>query len=242
MMRALIVKDFRLSLPALAAGAALFLMPCAVWTAVALSAGDLIHALSWRETSIALARLGIVGATAAMLSQAVYGGIAFARERRDRSGEFLNAMPVPRARIVASKLLVTAAGCALPWIAGLALYGLLMPEMESGVGVWESLFDPGGKALAVTAAGASLALMGLGWLASSLLRSETIASAIAIFLVITTLWIIYAIMDRAAAAGYSSLDPDGQRITYLLAAGWVSGGIGLAALAAGTFIALRRPV
>lgn len=190
---------------------------------------------------MAIARLSIVGAFAAMISQAIYGGIAFARERRDRSGDFLNAMPVPRSRIIASKLLVTLSGAAVPWLLGLSLYGLVMPE-ENGLGAWRSLFGYGGDAVAWCVLGWSMGLVGMAWLCSSFLRSETIAAGISFVLVAKVTWLIYVVMDRSASIGRSEWNPDVHRPLYLILVGWMTGGMGVLGLVAGCVIARRRPV
>jgi ABC-type transport system involved in multi-copper enzyme maturation permease subunit len=110
---------------------------------------------------------------------AAFGGLAFAAERRERTAEFLAMVPVSRAAVVLSKLVVAAVcmavliavhvvviavTCRFASIAGIRLHGA-------------TPFEAGGMAAAF-----AVALFGFAWALSVFLHSPAIAASIAIAL------------------------------------------------------------
>ena len=113
----------------------------------------------------------------AQITLAGLGGMAIAREREDRSAEFLAYLPVSRARRMACKLALPAgfavAAWLLFWVVSLASYGLV----DQGYRQWLILdfAHPDSRlALGCIAAGGAAAF-GVGWFFSTLVRSHVIA-------------------------------------------------------------------
>ena len=120
----------------------------------------------WYEV---VASLALVGAYLCTIGAALPSAVAFAGERRDRTAEFVATLPVSRLRIVMSKVIVSLAAAAWPWMLALALAALVVDWKEQGVA------EPVPWALC-----ASVALFGLAWLCSSLMESEVFSAAISI--------------------------------------------------------------
>jgi hypothetical protein len=111
-----------------------------------------------------------------VLAAAVFGGSAFALERRERSADFLAMLPVKRRRIIASKLLVSFA----------LLGSFLAVEMgvlrcSDFVRSWETFPDLLMATFNFAAAG--IAIFAIAWLLSTFLSSTAIAASVAILLV-----------------------------------------------------------
>jgi ABC-type transport system involved in multi-copper enzyme maturation permease subunit len=109
---------------------------------------------------------------------AAFGGTAFAAERRDRTAEFLGMLPAPRGQIIASKLVVAAACVAVLISVHLAIIvacnvlgDITGTRGRHGV----SAYDAGAMAACF-----AVALFGLAWAASTVIRSPAIAASAAI--------------------------------------------------------------
>jgi ABC-type transport system involved in multi-copper enzyme maturation permease subunit len=172
-----------------------------------------------------LAVCGFLGVNITVVLGAVYGGIAFAHERAERSAEFLAMLPVPRRSIVVSKIIV-ALSCMLTIIATnflIYLLAVLISPRSS-----EQL-EPDFLTAYI---GTAIMLFGMAWGSSALLKSSSISASIAIG---STFLLWMALISFVEFATERSMG-DGERVLGgLLCA--VSGGV---AFAAGTAIYLRR--
>jgi ABC-type transport system involved in multi-copper enzyme maturation permease subunit len=124
------------------------------------------------------------------LAVGVIAGNVIAGERADRSAEFLVALPIPRKRILASKLLLALAVIAVIWLTdGSALLFLKGMCFLEGMGRWGGQVWP---ILGYTAITAFL-LFSVAWCLSSFLASPTYSVAAGLFTpVLLWLSIIFA--------------------------------------------------
>ncbi len=108
------------------------------------------------------------------LTLAFMGGNAIAGERADRSAEFFASLPVPRARALASKLLVTLGLVILIWLPNLAVMAVFasIPGIMP-VGLLDGrVIDFAWRVLG-TIAITGLTFFCVAWLLSSVLESAT---------------------------------------------------------------------
>jgi ABC-type transport system involved in multi-copper enzyme maturation permease subunit len=102
------------------------------------------------------------------LAIALIGGNAIAGERADRSAEFLASLPIPRNRIVTSKLLLSLAIIGVIWLMdGPALLYLTAHGAQPIPRPDEILWVLGGTAIV------AMMFFGVSWLLSSFLSSPT---------------------------------------------------------------------
>ncbi len=178
-MKALLWKDYHVSRPILVFGTVLMLVPyLIVGIAEFVSWRRYGGAVDWPHALVgcAIASLGL-----SVLTIAAIAGNAFAGERVDRSAEFLGALPVSHARIVASKLCVALAAVVALWLVNIAAsYGLApwlacvsQPEMMGNLPQMRANAFP-------TLAVISVLTFGAGWLASALLSSAAISVGLAL--------------------------------------------------------------
>ena len=119
------------------------------------------------------------GVGMAALLAAACGGLALARERRDRSAEFLAMLPVPRRRIVISKL-VACLACVL------LAAGAHVAVVVAGARALAPMGDFMGRQAEVSLLGlpqagaAAAAFFGVAWMWSSFTRSPAIAAVVAL--------------------------------------------------------------
>jgi ABC-type transport system involved in multi-copper enzyme maturation permease subunit len=102
------------------------------------------------------------------LTAAIFGGVAFAQERRDRWAEFLAMLPVRRYEIVLSKIILSGGILGAPW----SISAQIVLATAPGAETIDVLL------LALTAS-ASMMAFGVAWLASSFLSSPAISVGIA---------------------------------------------------------------
>jgi ABC-type transport system involved in multi-copper enzyme maturation permease subunit len=183
MFMMLVRKDFRLQLPVLIAAGLLFVAPAVIYLVV----NTLIETPGTQPEPIALMLLPLLmgGLAAASLTIPAFAGVAAARERRERTAEFLEAMPVTRWKIVSSRGLVAAVCCALPALVGFTLmlgtlfvFAARHGSTQDVVGASQlptEFFE-----VATNAGATLLAAAGVAWMVGSLLRSEVIAGALGI--------------------------------------------------------------
>jgi ABC-type transport system involved in multi-copper enzyme maturation permease subunit len=156
---------------------------------------------------------------------AVFGGAAFAQERRDRSADFLAMLPASRTRIVASKLLV-AFGCVLGmWLLNIAVLAVLVRLSP------RNPWPPPENFLIV--ASTTLMFFGIAWTCSALLSSPAIAASISIAITVASMVLLTMQMQsetysQARAAHWQFI----MELWTLCA--------GVASLIAGTLYYLRR--
>lgn len=109
----------------------------------------------------------------AALASAVFGGIAFALERRERSADFLAMLPVRRNRIIASKLVVAISIMAAALVSQVVIFVLndFQRQWETGSSRFEAIFH---------FAASEITLFGIAWLLSTFMESAAIAASVAI--------------------------------------------------------------
>jgi ABC-type transport system involved in multi-copper enzyme maturation permease subunit len=172
----LIWKDYRLNRVIVLVGIGLVAVPHV-----------LAAILAWRgvgalESGVAVlsGNLFISGLYSVVLSQltlTLVGGNAIACERADRSAEFLAYLPVSRAKILASKLIVALGVAALAWIPNLVILtiasaGVSASAVQHAVGARQAFVFFGWDTLGTIAVG-GLASCCVAWLFSSVLESPT---------------------------------------------------------------------
>lgn len=137
----------------------------------------------FRDWLDSLAAASVAGICITCAIAAVYGGVAFAQERRERSANFLAMMPLRRRPILISKLIVSWA-LLLSFVflntIGLSIVVLLMSQTEYYYHrplVWREIQE---LVFAVVTGGAiTFMLFGVAWLFSVLLESPSVAACIA---------------------------------------------------------------
>jgi ABC-type transport system involved in multi-copper enzyme maturation permease subunit len=165
-MRTLIWKECRLNAWVLVLGAVLGLGPYVVGGAWALFQGG--------PRSMAVLRPMLESACAisleaSLLTLLLLGANSIARERVDRSAEFLAYLPVSRARILVSKAAVPLAMASVVWTAALAAHVLAYAIDGGTIG---SVIPPG---LGWAVLAISILLFGAVWLGSSIVDTPLTA-------------------------------------------------------------------
>ena len=236
-MMALLIKDWRLNAPATLC---LFLiyavLPFIIFFGRAADEG-IQQSLRRDMFYECLMGSAFAGIAISLLIVPAFGAIAFARERRDRSAEFLAATSVARSRVVASKVVVAIALCMIPWmLSGILVVAAQAFQMNESNWFGVSLngdnnLEPLSWLLRI-----HIMLFGIAWLLSSILRSETIAAAAAI-LGVVLLSIGYVVYRSRLEHFGSSFEAEA---TANLVATIATLTLGIGGFIAGTIIALRR--
>lgn len=197
-MKWLIWREYRLNRPILIAGTVLLLLPYLVVTLIVL----------WRQKGSAtgVPDVAVVFGIAAIwslflcqLTVALLGGNAIAGERADRSAEFIAYLPLPRTRLLGSKLILAFSAAALIWGINLLVLWILVslaPQFRSG----PSLSPKIPLTLSYVAI-TGLVFYGVSWLISSFQSSPTFAVVGGL---ITPLLVL---MGLHAAAWAMDMDP-----------------------------------
>lgn len=167
-MNALLWKDVRLNSGVLVVAVLLLLGPylaLAVWQ-VYEDWPALPERTAWARL---LFLAGFMSLQASQLTLALLGGNCIACERADRSAEFLAALPISRARILASKLLLALLTVGVILTINLSLAHLVAPALtDKPLNIWEIPAHwwhlLGG-----------VVIFGTAWLGSSFLESPTYA-------------------------------------------------------------------
>jgi len=241
MLLTLIRKDFRLQLPVLIAAGLLFVAPAVIYFGVDAVIGqptdDPLPVLAM------LAAMFMLGIGAASLTVPAFTGVAAARERRERSAEFLEAMPVDRWKIVTSRALVAVVCGLLPATVG-AISIIVVVTADSSVGggpdEWASAgpeFNEDFIRAMMAAAGTIAAAAGVAWLIGSLVRSEVIAAAMGIAIPSCVHTVVYIALERISADSLLWLGIERDGPAPYTAAQFA---VAIPCLIAGTIIALRR--
>jgi hypothetical protein len=170
MFLTLLRKDWRLAKPAFLLMSALFFTPAIIGVAVTAYSRifeDKIPLLRYsQQDHTNLMELIIIGFILCVLTAPAVAASQFGRERRERSAEFLGALPIARSSIVASKSVITTILLLLPvllaWLAGLSslenkLDGTLLTLSLSSI--------------------VFLAACGIAWFLSCVLPSEVFSTA-----------------------------------------------------------------
>ncbi len=191
-MIALLKKDLKLNRVPIVGGAVLIATPYLI-------IAPTLFFSSKYPRSVVSQNAGVVLELALVLTivvAAIFGGAAFALERRERSAEFLAMLPVRRSRIVVSKLLIGAGFPALFWGANLLVFRLIKDYAGS--------MGPGNDRILVEIGMAGFAMwmaFGVAWLASSILSSPAIAACISIGITLVWLICVAAIFMEASVPG-----------------------------------------
>jgi hypothetical protein len=232
-MKALLWKDWRLARSLLIAAGALYMTPIViggVWLALPSNSDQPRNLKEWIETAGSGLFFGLI---VSLLATPMFGAVMFARERRDRTGELVGAIPLRRGPVVLSKAVILFIVTAVPWLVtfvGLLIFWLviryvlndkLSTDLTAPSDWTEGVFIPG---LAVLATGT-------GWLFSSFVNKDTVAAGLSFFVTLFTLTMTFVVWFR--------LHPENDGIPHPLLAG-ITWGLGITSFAAGTIIALRR--
>ena len=233
MMTTLLRKDWRVYRTAVVGSAVLSAAPYPV-----LALAEWLHPSTHYDGDRARAYVDLMGAASGcgllltFLMAAVYGGAAFAAERREGSADFLAMLPVSRGRVALSKLAVSLACLALMTAVHLAALAACVTWMRSR-GYADAREDFARACLATL-----LGVMpfGVAWLLSSFTRSTAIAACTAIAVALTSL-ILVSTWLRDWYHAYRGGDAQWH---IFLAADVFAVTVGLLCVAAGTVIYVRR--
>jgi ABC-type transport system involved in multi-copper enzyme maturation permease subunit len=228
-MLTLMAKDFRQTFwPALLA-VLLLVAPSLAWLSGTAADGR------WPDrdrASIELIGLFLLGAVLSLAASSAITGVAFAKERRERTAELLATLPIPRWTVVTSKALTALIVVAVPFLVGMGASVLLAIKEDQFLG---DRLASGLTAGMFLIAAVWLTLFGLGWALSSLLRSEVLSAAAPILVVIVVSAMIVWSRPRPGMMAVQQED------ALLVARGiWAFGTLGITGLIAGTVIALKR--
>lgn len=233
-MLSLLIKDLRLCTPALIASAiALILPPIAMFLGRLLGDGlpYAVHPNDVFQFRKDLANFVVLGMGLAGFTLPVVAAVALARERRDRSGEFLRTLPIPRGSILISKIIVGAL-----WILALGAVAITLIELirPGDDGFWVFQGAPLGEVLIVPSF--FVGMIGAAWCLASFLRSEVIAAAIAIGASLALFVLLFSLRNSVFHWGYNAL----QANAFLTLISAIFLIIAITGFASGCLISLRR--
>lgn len=242
MMVALIRKDARNVLGAWIGGVALSLIPPLValifWLSekgVFDSAGEvnqgLYTAQVWRMR-VDIAGSSVLGIAAAAFGFAAAASSAFAKERADRTSQFMDSLPIARWRVVLSKFMVVLLAALAPWVLGLTLAHFVAPS-DPHWSFWTDTYNSPVPVLWPIAK-TCIFVFGVNWLLSASTRSSVVSWAIATGGAILILISVPMIAERLTLIG----DTREQFVSRWYGA--LLGGLGGAGFIAGTLVALLR--
>jgi ABC-type transport system involved in multi-copper enzyme maturation permease subunit len=224
----LIQKDLRQTAwPMALAWLALF-APVLVWLSVV--AAERSPFPGWEVSRSQVTSAMLLGTFASLIAASSITGVAFAKERRERTAELLRTLPVSNWKIVMSKAVVAAVVTAGPLAVGTAAF-MLLAERDEFQAVWMP-FDELWMVVS-----AWLLLFGLGWALSSVLKSEVLSTSMPIVVLI-----VLGAMISLRASTFE------RELVHSLFARYraqsefitVAGSIGLLSLIGGTVVSLRR--
>jgi ABC-type transport system involved in multi-copper enzyme maturation permease subunit len=171
-MLTLLKKDWRLNAIPIYGGTLLVAVPYLVVALALICQSDRDRRHWWADD---LQVAAIMGTMLTVAVTAVFGGVAFAQERRERSADFLAMLPVSRCKIVLSKAIIGILFSGALWAANYAVYDKAATHgITSGSDHISILF------IYALAADAMLIAFGIAWFASSFLSSPSIAACIGI--------------------------------------------------------------
>jgi ABC-type transport system involved in multi-copper enzyme maturation permease subunit len=117
----------------------------------------------------------------------VFGGAAFAQERRERSADFLAMMPTSRARIVLSKSIVGIGAVAILWLIHFAVLMLALHTYAQRYGKAGTLAAAGLREPVLESIAAALMIFGIAWLMSTFLSSPSISAVVGLAAMLATM-------------------------------------------------------
>jgi ABC-type transport system involved in multi-copper enzyme maturation permease subunit len=245
-MPALMRKDWRLLKPIVFAGLFFFVVPYVFlaykfvvrgpWDVLGPEYADYMRAGMKVEYTQAAAL--IAGALWCVVLPAL-GGVAFARERRDRSAEMLELMPVGRGLRVLSKCLVVFPIVLAPIVATiLVFYAANQTMIYSYIQTWQ-FYVRDLQQVYISGLSLAFAAFGFGLLASAIVRSEVLAASLGFGAALLMLMLYLQAQYAAHEFGYQpyawvELFKERRGTIYLPA------GLGVVTAVAGIVIAVRR--
>ena len=180
-----------------------------------------VHSLvGFRQTLSTPAMAALV---VTVLMAAVFGAVAFAAERRERSAEFLALLPVTRRTVVLAKLLLAGSCVAAMWLLNVAVLNVLGANDEASGAT--RIVGP-----------VILMAFGVAWLFSTFLTSPGIAAGISIGGTIFSTWALAALASEAMEEWNRKYLKDVVEVTVQV---WTIGA-GLLCLFVGSVYYLRR--
>lgn len=246
-MTRLALKDWRVYRAAAIGGVVVLLIPYAM---------AMFELIGWDgrgadQVSGLMRQAASLGLWLTVVTAAVFGGAAFAAERRDHSAEFVALVPLPRLSVVGSKLGAALTCLFAVWgVHAFVLivartresleYGYMRPDDPVFNGLWNS------TSVAVMA-------FGVAWLVSSFVSSPAIAASFSVALTVVTLVVTidlaghelgtsdiasaieFALGSRRTALMEGRASFSGQGVARLVM--WV---LGVLAWSAGTALFVRR--
>jgi hypothetical protein len=177
-----------------------------------------------------LSDFAMVGQDCTILMAAAFGGCAFAIERRDRSGDFLAMMPVPRWHTVGSKAILSAVAIVPLWV---TLSTLVYFTGNRGNAFAPDYGQSSARDLIFQAyafpATLILLVFGISWFFSTLTKSPSISASLGM----ASILLIVIVREQLHAS-----DPFGPNVDVQLAA--CAALIGAVCFLAGTLIYTQR--
>ncbi len=230
-MKSLLWKDCRLNALVLALGVATWLGPYLVgvlWLCFGNVPWRVAARLRW---AFMLEPALTISLEATILPLLLLGANAIARERSDRSAEFLAYLPPSRARIIASKAAVALAFMALVWATNLLVAFALLPALTSS----DAMNFEMTRTLCGAVVATSVLVFGTAWLGSSTV--DTPLTAVGFSMAITLL-VAVGIQASNYYLGWPA-DGSGNAIGLYWTASTMAI-VGLSCFVAGTWLYLRR--
>jgi ABC-type transport system involved in multi-copper enzyme maturation permease subunit len=237
---ALMAKDWRVVKPVVIIGFLFMLAPTVIQTSVNAwrtnAASDPTHAAVPYEIMREWFTIAVfIGFLLWCAICPAFGGIMFARERRDRSAELLELLPITRGVRLLSKVIITL-------VTLVATVVITTQFWHLGAWMWPSastyapsdLWEPMRPLI-----GLMIIMVGLSWLLSSIFRSEIIATAVTFGAVCLTAMLMGMLPGPANKQNWYEwinawFPVPGLALAVLMAT------IGLLAFIAGCIITLRR--
>jgi hypothetical protein len=185
-MIALLKKDWRLYRAPIVGGIIIVLLPYFI--------GAIVFFVSVRENPADFGRSWILGILSSVsgvalcvtvLIGAIFGGVAFAQERRERWAEFLSILPARRHHIVLSKIVLSVGFIGALWAINTAVYFAATSASLKFSGV--SQIAPSDVLSLALAGTACVMAFGVAWSASSGLSSPAIAVGISVAATVVSL-------------------------------------------------------
>jgi ABC-type transport system involved in multi-copper enzyme maturation permease subunit len=171
-MMALLRKDFRLNRVPIFGGTLLVAIPYTLGLLIAIFDPVNFQSTTVRDSFIPIPFMSLV---MTHVMAALFGGAAFAYERRERWSDFLLTLPVSRSSSIISKIVLSFAFVLPAWAINVAV-GLLIIRNPTN--------DPGTIGLLLSS-GSVFMCFGVAWLFSSFLSSPALSASAALGLLLT---------------------------------------------------------
>ncbi|HLP85324.1 MAG TPA: ABC transporter permease subunit [Phycisphaerales bacterium] len=244
---ALIRKDWRVVKPVILVGVACLLLPAIMQGTVNAFRSDVVdfpgqtpvmNSSAVEEQRDLFQAAVTIGLSLWCAVCAALGGCMFARERRDRSAELVELLPVSRGVRLCSKVFVMALAAVSAMLVGYVLWMFAGVVWFAGVPV-TGMIPPRGLEVMTPLFLIMFIMLGLSWMLSSMLRSEVIATA-ATFGAVCFFGLLFALVPGPGRYGdlyqwVNSFEWTPVPLTYVLVTL-----LALAAFVTGCIVTLRR--